>query len=252
MSEPPDIVQVFVERTFDKGSVDPKTHGKERRERGSRVGGGRFAAVNVAAALEEDMSAVAEVRRPVGFAAGPLGRANRVPRVLHDAERQGSGNVISIADARRRLRGDVGLEASVSRHPAGKGAAVDPRRPSAGDSCRHVVATSAAVSHSPRAGLGAAARTRPFATLMIRLAAWVTVVIIVFGAALGLGLLLQPEAYSGPTWTHSVTAGESVWGLASSVGSSRPLEDVVADIVALNQLDGQVLHPGQEVLVPVQ
>ena len=82
--------------------------------------------------------------------------------------------------------------------------------------------------------------------------AWSVAVVVAFSVALGLGLALRPAPYGGETYVHSVTAGESVWGLAESLGSSRALEDVVADIVSLNALEANVLHPGQELLLPVE
>lgn len=69
------------------------------------------------------------------------------------------------------------------------------------------------------------------------------------GAA-GLGLATQ-SSYDGPTQVHHVVAGESLWGLASRVGAERPLEEVVADIEALNDLDGG-LTPGQPVVLPLR
>lgn len=69
------------------------------------------------------------------------------------------------------------------------------------------------------------------------------------GLGVGAGVLAQPDPYSGPTVVHSVVAGDSVWGLAATVDTSRPLEQVVLDIEELNHLDG-VLQPGQLVELP--
>ena len=69
------------------------------------------------------------------------------------------------------------------------------------------------------------------------------------GVGVGAGLLAQPEPYAGPTVVHSVVAGDSVWGLATSVDTQRPLEQVVLDIETLNHVDG-ALQPGQLVELP--
>lgn len=76
--------------------------------------------------------------------------------------------------------------------------------------------------------------------------------IIVVGSGFALGVQLQPAAYSGPIWSHSVSAGESVWALADRVGSNRPLRDVVEDIRLLNDLSTDLLVPGQVVTLPVE
>ena len=66
-----------------------------------------------------------------------------------------------------------------------------------------------------------------------------------------LGLALQPAAYDGPTVIKASVSGDSVWSLAQSVRSERPLEDIVADIERLNDIDG-ALQPGQRIVVPVR
>ena len=66
-----------------------------------------------------------------------------------------------------------------------------------------------------------------------------------------LGLALQPATYDGPTVTKAVVSGDSVWSLAQSVNTDRPLEEVVADIERMNDVSG-ALQPGQRVVVPVR
>lgn len=66
-----------------------------------------------------------------------------------------------------------------------------------------------------------------------------------------LGLALQPGDYTGPTVVHSVRSGESLWSLAASVDSDRPLEQVVADIEELNNLSGGV-DIGQHLVLPTR
>ena len=64
-----------------------------------------------------------------------------------------------------------------------------------------------------------------------------------------LGLAIQPDAYDGPTVTKAVVSGDSVWSLAQSVKTDRPLEQVVADIERMNDVRG-ALQPGQRVVGP--
>lgn len=80
---------------------------------------------------------------------------------------------------------------------------------------------------------------------------WVAALALVVSGAAGLGLALRPAPYSGQTWTHTVAAGESLWGLAASIDSNRPLENVVEDIRALNGLTEGTLLTGQELTLPI-
>lgn len=107
---------------------------------------------------------------------------------------------------------------------------------------RPVVAGSVVGAPAVRPGVGMLAR---------RVVVGVIAASAALGIGVGAGLLAQPDPYSGPTITHSVAAGESVWGLAASVGSGRPLEQVVIDIEQLNHIDGG-LTVGQEVVLPVR
>lgn len=88
--------------------------------------------------------------------------------------------------------------------------------------------------------------------VVIQTLAWVSAALAVFAAALAMGLALRPAPYAGDTWEHTVVQGESVWGLANSLGLERSLEDVVTDIYALNDMAGSLLHPGQQILLPVE
>ncbi|QWW18954.1 LysM peptidoglycan-binding domain-containing protein [Schaalia sp. 19OD2882] len=87
--------------------------------------------------------------------------------------------------------------------------------------------------------------------MVLRAVLVVVVTMVLTALAAGVGIALQPSAYRGPTLTHSVVAGESVWSLAAAVDTDRPLEDVVTDIEALNDLDAG-LRVGQLVVLPVQ
>ncbi|WP_265523312.1 LysM peptidoglycan-binding domain-containing protein [Oerskovia flava] len=51
---------------------------------------------------------------------------------------------------------------------------------------------------------------------------------------------------------HVVAAGETVWGYASQLAApDEDVRDVVADLLALNGLDGATLQAGQRILLPV-
>ena len=50
---------------------------------------------------------------------------------------------------------------------------------------------------------------------------------------------------------HGVVAGESIWSIAQGVNTDRPLEDVVTDIRALNDVEG-ALMVGQQIKVPIR
>jgi hypothetical protein len=49
----------------------------------------------------------------------------------------------------------------------------------------------------------------------------------------------------------TVAAGDSLWQLAEEVAPSEDPRDVIADIVSLNQLDDENVHPGQRLALPV-
>ena len=157
---------------------------------------------------------------------------------------QGGATVVSIDEARRRLRRETAGNVSVDSDAA---TVAGTRAP--------MGSAAVAGARSAAEATGTASSVLPgvdFAAVVLRIVAWSVAVVVAFSVALGLGLALRPAPYGGETYVHSVTAGESVWGLAESLGSSRALEDVVADIVSMNALDASVLHPGQELLLPVE
>ena len=169
---------------------------------------------------------------------------------------QGGATVVSIDEARRRLRQETAGNVSVDTDAvtvAGEHAAV---RSAVVVGARTPMGSAAvAAPRSAAKATGTASSVLPgvdFAAVVLRIVAWSVAVVVAFSVALGLGLALRPAPYGGETYVHSVTAGESVWGLAESLGSSRALEDVVADIVSMNALDASVLHPGQELFLPVE
>lgn len=157
---------------------------------------------------------------------------------------QGGATVVSIDEARRRLRRETAGNVSVDSDAATVAGTRAPMGSAAVAGARSAAeATGTASSVLPRVD---------FTAVALRIVAWSVAVVVAFSVALGLGLALRPAPYGGETYVHSVTAGESVWGLAESLGSSRALEDVVADIVSMNALDASVLHPGQELLLPAE
>lgn len=111
-----------------------------------------------------------------------------------------------------------------------------------------LVAESPSMRRRPRLARQVVEQTRHSA---VRTVMSVAGVLALTAGAWGAGLALQPAAYEGPTRTVSVAAGESVWSLAATVRTDRPLEDVVTDIERLNQIDG-TLQPGQKVQLPVR
>lgn len=50
--------------------------------------------------------------------------------------------------------------------------------------------------------------------------------------------------------TVVVEEGDSLWSIAAEVSGGADTRDVVLDIVEVNGLDRQVVHPGQELAVP--
>ncbi|GAA2004553.1 LysM peptidoglycan-binding domain-containing protein [Brevibacterium samyangense] len=52
--------------------------------------------------------------------------------------------------------------------------------------------------------------------------------------------------------TVVVDEGESLWTIAGDVETSTDIRDVVLAIVELNGLDSQIVHPGQELVVPAR
>ncbi|MDN6178690.1 MAG: LysM peptidoglycan-binding domain-containing protein [Micrococcaceae bacterium] len=50
--------------------------------------------------------------------------------------------------------------------------------------------------------------------------------------------------------TVSVMEGDTVWALAEEFAPQRDRRDVMAEITEMNDLNGSVLVPGQEIFVP--
>lgn len=101
----------------------------------------------------------------------------------------------------------------------------------------------------PRRRVEAAPVESSVAPLKVLLGALATIALGAAGA--GAGLLVSPGTYSGPTRVHAVTAGESLWSIAQTVPTERPLDAVVTDIRALNDVEG-MLQPGDLLEVPLR
>ncbi|MFD1211615.1 LysM peptidoglycan-binding domain-containing protein [Arthrobacter sp. GCM10027362] len=79
---------------------------------------------------------------------------------------------------------------------------------------------------------------------------------------LGAGLmLLLAGAFSSPakasgalsapeTVRVTVGAGQTLWDISTSVAPQRHPQEVIAEIVQLNNLEGTIVHAGQQVFVP--
>lgn len=148
-----------------------------------------------------------------------------------------SATIVSIEEARRRLRADAALEleSAIARHPASRARRNESTR-------THRVAAAKTPNQAARFDL----------SVVVKVVVGLVFVVVLFASALGAGLLLRPTQFSGDTWMHSVAQGESVWGLAESLGLSRSLESVVEDIYALNSLTGATLQPGQQLVLPAE
>lgn len=151
-------------------------------------------------------------------------------------QRSDAGDALRLSPIER-----IELERSISRHPAGVA------RGSSQSRLQTQSMATPVVQPVPRP------RQVEYVTripIYAKVAGWVAAFVLVVSAALGLASVFGTGAYQGQTWTHTVATGESIWGLAASVGSSRGLEDVVEDIRSLNGLKDATLIPGQQVILP--
>lgn len=53
-----------------------------------------------------------------------------------------------------------------------------------------------------------------------------------------------------PVAIVTVEAGETLWGLAAELAPEQPTADVVAQLIAMNELSNGALHAGQPIVVP--
>lgn len=79
-------------------------------------------------------------------------------------------------------------------------------------------------------------------------------------AALGFGILsgggalatIDASAPAGTFETITVTAGESLWGIAEEVAPQADPRDVIDAIVHLNALESAQVDPGQRLSLPLE
>ncbi|WP_125611493.1 LysM peptidoglycan-binding domain-containing protein [Specibacter cremeus] len=83
-------------------------------------------------------------------------------------------------------------------------------------------------------------------------------VVALVAAALLVGLFAnEAHASTAPveevrTAAVTVLAGDSLWTVARRSDPRRDPRDVISDIVALNELHRGVVHPGQQLVVPLR
>lgn len=85
-----------------------------------------------------------------------------------------------------------------------------------------------------------------------KIAAYLLAFALIVGVGGWFGSQFQSTAYSGDTWSHSVQTGETLSGLAGAVATDRSLEAVMEDIRVMNNLQSDLLVPGQIVTLPSQ
>ncbi|MSS83602.1 LysM peptidoglycan-binding domain-containing protein [Actinomycetaceae bacterium WB03_NA08] len=88
--------------------------------------------------------------------------------------------------------------------------------------------------------------------ILVQCIAYCFALFLVVALGAGVGMVLQPGTYSGQAVQHSVDTGDTLWGLAASIGAERPILDVIEDIKALNGLEGDGLVAGQQIILPVE
>lgn len=110
------------------------------------------------------------------------------------------------------------------------------------------------VEPAPRTARAARPRRRH-----LRLTARGRAVLVVLALLLVAGWALRPTGAAAgggepavPVDVVTVAAGETLWGIASSIAApGQDVRDVVDRLIVLNGLDGSGLRAGQQLLVPV-
>lgn len=75
-------------------------------------------------------------------------------------------------------------------------------------------------------------------------------VIVLFGlGGMAIGKAFAPD-YAGPTQTYIVQPQDSLWNIAARTGSEKPVDDVVSQIMAMNDLSSSRIVEGQTLIIP--
>lgn len=106
---------------------------------------------------------------------------------------------------------------------------------------------SAAVAFSPKTRLRLTRRGRR----VIAFLAALPIVVAAFAFAINGGGAVATAESSANTYSYvTIAAGESLWHLAQSLAPTADPRDVIAEIVSLNNISGEI-QPGQRIAIPV-
>lgn len=125
----------------------------------------------------------------------------------------------------------------------------------------------ATTPHDAPAGTGRTAVSGPGATRLrlthrgrVVITVLTTVPLVAVALFLGLyggGAAADGAATAGATSTAAadfdyvtITSGQSLWQLAEAIAPTADPRDVIAEIVSLNQLPSESVHPGQRLALP--
>lgn len=117
-----------------------------------------------------------------------------------------------------------------------------------GDSMSEITFTGGTVPSARAAKLRLTARGRAVFTT---LAAAPLVAVALF-LGLGGGDAVASQGSGAPLEYVSVEPGQSLWQLAEQIAPEADPREVIADVMALNQLGSADVQPGQELAIPVQ
>jgi len=92
--------------------------------------------------------------------------------------------------------------------------------------------------------------TRRGRTVLTGLASLPLVVAAVAVSLNGGGAIATADSTESSFEYVTVSAGESLWGLAESIAPAADPRDVIADILSLNQLTTADVHPGLQLALP--
>ena len=76
---------------------------------------------------------------------------------------------------------------------------------------------------------------------------------VLVAALIGLGASAVPAGQqrpSKPVWSHVVQPGETLWQLARRAAPGRDTRETVDRLIRANDLDGGLIVPGQQLVLP--